>query len=218
MSAAHNYPGLFVTFEGGDGVGKTTQVITLCERLERQGFRVLRTREPGGTALGVSIRELILHSGDVSARAEALLYAADRAHHVASLVRPALAAGVIVVQDRYVDSSVAYQGSGRDLGADDVRNLSMWATDSLVPDITILLDAPAAVASARVAFEKGAPDRLEAEGLHFHERVRDAFRALAAAEPQRWRVIDATMPADAVADQVAAQVEPLTGRLTRSGE
>lgn len=218
MLAPHNYPGLFITFEGGDGVGKTTQVTTLCERLERQGLRALRTREPGGTALGVSIRELILHSGDVSARAEALLYAADRAHHVASLVRPALAAGAVVVQDRYVDSSVAYQGSGRDLGAEEVRDLSVWATDGLRPDLTILLDAPAAVASARVAFEKGAPDRLEAEGLDFHERVREAFRALAAAEPQRWRVIDATMPADIVAEQVAAQVEPLARRLTRSGE
>ncbi len=208
MVVAREYPGLFITLEGGDGVGKTTQSEILRDRIEAAGRRTLTTLEPGGTELGLSIRELLLHGQHVSPRAEALLYAADRAHHIATVVRPALAAGTVVIQDRYLDSSIAYQGAGRDLQPDEIRDLSLWATNSLLPDITILLDAPTAVAAARVAFEKGAPDRLEAEKDDFHDRVRAKYRELAAAEPERWVVIDATRPIDVVATQIAEYVLP----------
>ena len=134
--------GLFVTFEGGDGAGKTTQVRLLAEWLRERGHGVVETREPGGTELGRHIRRLLLHGGEVSPRAEALLYAADRAHDVATVIRPALDRGDVVVADRYVDSSVAYQGAARSLGKDEVRELSMWATESLIPDLTVFLDLP----------------------------------------------------------------------------
>jgi dTMP kinase len=185
--------GLFITFEGGDGVGKTTQAALLQEWLEQQGRTVVRTREPGGTEVGVLIRDIVLHHrGEVSPRAEALLYAADRAHHVASLVRPALERGDVVIQDRYFDSSVAYQGAGRVLDADEVRGLSLWATGGLLPDATILLDLDHAAARARLDADDKPFDRLEAEEAAFHDRVRGAFLALAAAEPERFFVIDAS--------------------------
>lgn len=208
----HN-PGVFITFEGGDGVGKTTQATLLRERLDAGGVRTLRTFEPGGTALGASVRDLLLHGDYVSPRAEALLYAADRAHHIATVVRPALVDGVVVIQDRYLDSSVAYQGAGRALEAAEIRDLSMWAVEGLLPDVTVLLDAPTSIAAARVAFEKGSPDRLEAEKAEFHERVRAKFRELAAAEPERWLVVDATQTAEAVAEEIAARVLPLVRHL-----
>lgn len=200
--------GAFVTFEGGDGVGKTTQSRLLGERLRRTGIDVVTTFEPGGTELGRSIRAMLLHGSDVSARAEALLYAADRAHNIATVVRPALARGAVVLQDRYLDSSVAYQGAGRSIDPAEVRRLSLWAADGLVPDVTVLLDAPVGIASSRVAFETGRPDRLEAEAAEFHERVRAKYRELAEAEPHRWLVVDATRPIDAVADAIAERVIP----------
>ena len=133
--------GLWVTFEGGDGVGKTTQAALLEEWLRGQGRTVVRTREPGGTEVGVLVRDIVLHHrGDIAPRAEALLYAADRAHHVATVVRPALARGDVVIQDRYLDSSVAYQGAGRVLDATEIRDLSLWATEGALPDLTVLLD------------------------------------------------------------------------------
>ncbi|MDQ2698950.1 MAG: dTMP kinase, partial [Actinomycetota bacterium] len=136
--------GLFITLEGGDGSGKTTQAELLREWLAGQGRTVLHTREPGGTEVGVEVREIVLHHrGDISPRAEALLYAADRAHHIATLVRPALDRGDVVIQDRYIDSSVAYQGVGRVLDPEEVRGLSVWATEGLRPDLTILLDLDA---------------------------------------------------------------------------
>ncbi len=185
--------GLFITFEGGDGVGKTTQAALLQEWLEQQGRTVLRTREPGGTDVGVLIRDIVLHHrGEVSPRAEALLYAADRAHHVASVVRPALERGEVVIQDRYFDSSVAYQGAGRVLDAEEVRGLSLWATGGLLPDATILLDLDHAAARARLDADDKPFDRLEAEESAFHDRVREAFLGLAAAEPARFFVIDAS--------------------------
>ncbi|UIP57931.1 dTMP kinase [Agromyces marinus] len=202
--------GLFVTLEGGDGSGKTTQ----AERLERwlvgRGRTVVRTREPGGTEVGVEVREIVLHHrGDVAPRAEALLYAADRAHHVATVVRPALARGDVVVQDRYIDSSVAYQGAGRVLDPDEVRRISEWATEGLVPDLTILLDLPWEIARRRLDGARTRYDRLEAEAGEFHERVRAAFLGLADAEPDRFLVVDATRPADEIADVIRERVRAL---------
>jgi dTMP kinase len=178
--------GLFITLEGGDGSGKSTQARLLTDWLEEQGRSVLRTREPGGTDVGLEIREIVLHHrGEISPRAEALLYAADRAQHIATTVRPALARGESVVQDRYLDSSVAYQGAGRVLDATEVRELSLWAAEGLLPDLTILLDLDETVARGRLDAANKRFDRLEAEKNEFHARVRAAFLALAADEPKR---------------------------------
>lgn len=199
--------GLFITFEGGDGVGKTTQAALLEEWLADAGRTVVRTREPGGTEVGVLIRDIVLHHrGEVAARAEALLYAADRAHHVETLVRPALMRGEVVIQDRYLDSSVAYQGAGRVLGRDEVRDLSLWATEGLLPDVTVLLDLDPAAARARLDADDKPFDRLESEKEHFHARVREEFLALAAAEPARFLVLDASLPADELAAAVRQRV------------
>lgn len=199
---------MFITFEGGDGAGKSTHVELLAEYLRESGREVVTTREPGGTELGRSIRELILHGGDVSPKAEALLYAADRAHHIATVVRPALARGAVVVADRYLDSSVAYQGVARDLGPEEVRQLNLWATDGLMPDRTILLDVPLEVGSARVGTTQ---DRIEAAGREFHEAVRGEFLQLASEDPARWRIVDASSDVDSVAGAVQAAVADLFG-------
>ncbi|EIC07625.1 Thymidylate kinase [Microbacterium laevaniformans OR221] len=202
--------GLWVTFEGGDGTGKTTQATRLETWLREQGRTVVRTREPGGTEVGVLIRDIVLHHrGEVSPRAEALLYAADRAQHVATLVRPALARGEVVIQDRYFDSSVAYQGAGRVLDAEQVRDLSMWATEGALPDLTVLLDLDPATARRRLDAADKPFDRLEAEKSEFHERVRSAFLALAAADPARFLVLDAALPADELAAAVRARLHHL---------
>lgn len=200
--------GIFITFEGGDGSGKTTQVKLLAEYLCDQGREVVATREPGGTELGREIRKLILHGGDVCPKAEALLYAADRAHHIATVVRPALERGAVVLADRYLDSSVAYQGVARDLGLDEVRDLSLWATDGLMPSLTLLLDVPVSVGAGRV---RGTQDRIEAAGTTFHQAVRDEYLKLASADPQRWRVIDAKVSVDDVAARVREAVLPFVG-------
>lgn len=199
--------GLWVTFEGGDGVGKTTQAALLGEWLAGRGRTVVRTREPGGTEVGVLVRDIVLHHrGDVAPRAEALLYAADRAHHVETLVRPALARGEAVIQDRYLDSSVAYQGAGRVLDADEIRDLSLWATGGILPDVTVLLDLEPRAARARLDADDKPFDRLESEKAEFHERVREAFLALAQAEPDRFVVLDASLPADDLAAAVRERV------------
>jgi len=201
--------GLWVTFEGGDGSGKTTQAALLEEWLREQGRTVVRTREPGGTEVGVLIRDIVLHHrGDIAPRAEALLYAADRAHHVETLVRPALTRGEIVIQDRYLDSSVAYQGAGRVLDGGEIRDLSLWATGGALPDVTVLLDIDPAKAKRRLDAADKPFDRLEAEQSEFHERVRSAFLDLAAAEPERFLVLDATLPVDELAAQVRARIAP----------
>lgn len=204
MSTPH---GLWITVEGGDGSGKTTQSELLTAWLEEQGRTVVRTREPGGTEVGQLIRDIVLHHrGDIVPRAEALLYAADRAHHVTTVVRPALERGDVVLQDRYLDSSVAYQGAGRVLDADEVRNLSLWATDGALPDLTILLDIDEATARTRLNAADKPFDRLEAEGDSFHARVRAAYLALAAAEPERFLVVDAAGPVDEIADRIRSAV------------
>ncbi|MEY4648486.1 MAG: hypothetical protein RL009_902 [Actinomycetota bacterium] len=201
--------GLFISFEGIDGVGKSTQADLLEEFLADQGKTVVRTLEPGGTELGHEIRQLLLHSGHVAPRAEALLYAADRGHHVATKIRPALAEGSVVITDRYLDSSVAYQGAGRVLGADEVRNLSIWATEGLLPALTVLLDLDAETAVARRAKTGSAPDRLEREKVEFFEKVRSCYLELAAAEAERFLVIDATETIEGIQLRIRDRVAQL---------
>jgi dTMP kinase len=203
-------PGLFITLEGGDGSGKTTQAERLGEWLAEQGRTIVRTREPGGTEVGVEVREIVLHHrGDITPRAEALLYAADRAHHVATVVRPALERGEVVLQDRYIDSSVAYQGAGRVLDPEAVRRLSEWATEGLRPDLTILLDLDAEAARGRLDEARTRYDRLEAEASDFHDRVRSAYLVLAANEPERFLVVDAALPVDEIAAAIRVRVAGL---------
>lgn len=195
--------------EGGDGAGKSTQAGRLADALRADGHDVVRTREPGGTPLGERVRELVLDPahGPVGPRAEALLFAAARAAHVEQLIRPALAAGRVVVCDRFADSSAAYQGAGRGLGVARVAELNAWATAGLVPDLTVLLDVRAGTGRARRGL-RGDPagDRLEAEPDAFHDTTRRAFLALAQQEPRRYLVLDADRPADELARTIAAAV------------
>jgi dTMP kinase len=202
--------GVWITLEGGDGSGKTTQAERLERWLSDQGRAVLRTREPGGSGVGQLIRDIVLHHrGDIAPRAEALLYAADRAHHVATIVRPALERGEIVLQDRYLDSSVAYQGAGRVLDGAEVRDLSLWATDGALPDLTVLLDLDPAAARKRLDSADKPFDRLEAEKLDFHTRVRDAYLALADAEPERFLVLNAAASPETIAEAIRPRVASL---------
>lgn len=200
--------GLFITFEGGDGAGKTTQTELLQSWLEERGFEVVRTREPGGTLLGTELRQLLLHGADIDPRAEALLYAADRAQHIAKVVEPALDRGAMVVQDRYIDSSIAYQGGGRVLDPDHIRQMSEWATGALWPEVTVLLDIDPETAHARREATGRTADRLESESLEFHRAVRREFLELAAAHPTRFLVVDASAPIDEVNAAVLARVAP----------
>lgn len=199
--------GMFITFEGGDGTGKSTQSELLGEWFTNQGREVVFTREPGGTDLGLELREIVLHSRNhIAPRAEALLYAADRAHNIMTVVRPALERGAVVIQDRYLDSSVAYQGAGRVLDPVEVRNLSLWATEGLLPDVTVLLDLDPAIGRERLDAENKRFDRLESEALEFHTRVRDSYLELAAAEPDRFIVVDATLDRDVIRDAIRARL------------
>lgn len=207
MTSGH---GVWITLEGGDGSGKTTQSNLLADWLEGTGRTVVRTREPGGSEVGQLIRDIVLHHrGDIAPRAEALLYAADRAHHVATVVRPSLDRGDIVLQDRYLDSSVAYQGAGRVLDATEIRDLSLWAAEGALPDLTILLDLAPADARARLDSADKPFDRLEAEQADFHGRVRDAFLGLAEAEPDRFLVVDAAAAPGVIAEQIRVRVSAL---------
>lgn len=199
---------MFITFEGIDGVGKSTQLDLLQQWLVASGRDVVRTLEPGGTELGKEIRHLLLHrKGDVAPRSEALLYAADRAHHVATVVRPALAAGKVVLSDRYFDSSVAYQGAARELDVDQVRDISLWAVDNLLPDLTILLDLSAEQAMLRRNKTGVEPDRLEREKVEFFERAREQYLRLSA-EP-RFLVVDANLSVDEIQERIRARVAEL---------
>jgi dTMP kinase len=209
LPAVHDQPkrGTFVVFEGGDGAGKSTQVRLLTEWLRERGLATVVTREPGATALGGRVRALLLDpTSNVSPRSEALLYAADRADHVARVICPALERGDVVVSDRYIDSTLAYQGAGRDLPVDDLARISRWATDGLVPDLTVLLDVPPETGLRRSGDE---PDRLEAESPEFHERVRNGFRQLAERDSTRYLIVDAMLPVEVIAEQVRVRVAKL---------
>lgn len=194
---------MFIAFEGGDGAGKSTQVQLLATALAGAGRDVLVTRQPGGTELGVEIRNLVLHGGHVSPRAEALLYAADKAHHLDTVIAPALAEGRVVVTDRYVDSAIAYQGAGRDLVVDEVARLQSWAVGGLLPDLTVILDVTPEVGRSR---RGEVHDRLESEGDAFHEAVREHFLVLATAAPQRYLVVDAALEPEAIHADVLSRL------------
>jgi dTMP kinase len=199
--------GVFVVFEGGDGVGKTTQVDRLCAWLADAGHEVLKTFEPGDTSVGAMIRRIVLDpaTGEMSPRAEGLLYAADKAQHIFSVVRPALERGAVVVCDRYVDSMLAYQGAGRVLDLADLERIARWATEDLRPDLTVVLDAELSDG----IHAKAQKDRLESAGDIFHERTRQFFLELARREPERYLVLNARASRQEIAAQVAARVAPL---------
>jgi len=212
--------GLFLAFEGGEGCGKSTQVPLLAGWLRKRGHHVRTTFEPGDGVLGQAIRAIVLDptNTELSDRAEALLYAADRAQHVATTIGPALSAGQIVISDRYVDSSLAYQSAGRGQPLVEIAHISAWATQGLLPDLTVLFDVPVEIALARVR-GRAAVDRLEAESQAFHERVRQSFLSLASADPARYLVLDATASRQVLSAQVAAEVDGLlASRRVESGE
>ncbi len=199
--------GLFIAFEGGEGSGKSTQAKLLKEWLIKNGESVLLSREPGGTPLGINLRKILLDNatGVISPRAEALMYAADRAHHVFSLIRPALDRGEVVITDRYFDSSIAYQGAGRVLSPQEVARISRWATDSLFPTLTIILDQNAAIGLSRIRNT----DRLESEPLDFHERVRREYLQIASIDPERYLVISANRPIADIHQTIVERVKQL---------
>lgn len=199
--------GLFVCFEGGDGVGKSTQAQYLQERLHQRGYQVVLTLEPGGTAVGKRLRQLLLDpaTGALEPRTETLLYLADKVEHVARVVQPALDQGAVVITDRYTDSTMAYQGAGRDIDSEQLRQLLAWSTFGLRPHLTILLDAPPRLGLARVS----QPDRIEAESEEFHHRVREGFLAQAERDPEHYFVVDADHPRQQIAAAIWERVEPL---------
>jgi len=205
---AHGSTGLFLAFEGGEGVGKTTQARLIAIWLREQGYDVVTTNEPGATKIGMRLRALLLdtaHAG-MSAQCEALLYAADRAEHVAKVVDPALERGAVVITDRYIDSSLAYQGAGRGIPTADIARLNSWATEGRTPDLTVLLDMPPEVGLSRHA---RSADRLEAEPVEFHRRVRAGFLVLAHAEPDRYLVLDATMPTGEINELIKDKIREI---------
>lgn len=192
--------GLFITFEGGDGCGKTTQIKLLDEYLRNKGYKTLLTREPGSKGLGVKLREILLnYDGDVSPVCESFLFLADRAQHVDCIIKPALEDGVIVLCDRHTDSTVAYQGYGRGLNLDQINNLNRIATSGLKPDLTIVLDVDVETSQKRVGSEK---DRMESAGIEFFERVRKGFLEIAKQEPERVKVVDSTQTIEEIHKQI----------------
>ncbi|GAA1152331.1 dTMP kinase [Nesterenkonia lutea] len=203
--------GGFIAFEGGDGAGKTTQLSLLESWFVERGVPYERTREPGGTPIGERIRSLVLEhgQGEVDPRTEALLFAASRAAHVVQRIRPALESGRFVLCDRYVDSSVAYQGEGRQIGTEAVADVNVFATGGLQPDLTVLLDLEPAAARARREGREGTSDRIESAEDAFHERLRAAFLARAEAEPERYLVLAADGAPEGLQKQIRARVEEL---------
>jgi dTMP kinase len=201
--------GIFIAFEGGEGSGKSTQSKLLKKWLEEEGEEVLLSREPGGTEMGKDLRRILLdHStGEISPRAEALLYAADRAHHVFSKIRPALDRGEVVITDRYFDSSIAYQGAGRILVSGEVARISRWATESLFPTLTILIDQPAEIGLSRLKSK----DRLEIEPIDFHERIRQEYLQLTLLDPERYLVVDGRQSIEEIHDEIIARVGEIPG-------
>ena len=202
---------MFIAFEGGDGAGKSTQAARLAGALEARGLTVLRTREPGGTPIGEKLRSLVLEHGHghIDAHTEALIFAASRAAHASQVIRPALERGEVVLTDRYIDSSVAYQGAGRDLGTDAVRSINEWATSGLQPDLTVLLDVHPADGRSRRTAGDAAEDRLESEADEFHARIRQAFLDLAASRPDSYLVLEAQQSVDDLAAQILDRVDQL---------
>ncbi len=207
--------GVFVALEGGEGAGKSTQAQRLSRWLEEEGYDVLLTREPGDTDIGKQLRRIVLDpaTGAISDRTEALLYAADKAEHVERVVVPALARGTVVITDRYVDSTLAYQGAGRDLAEGEVETIARWATDDLRPHLTVLLDLSPQAGLTRF----DGRDRIEGESVEFHERVREAFLRLASAQPEHYLVVDARGKADEIADEVRQRMTPLLAQAVRRG-
>jgi dTMP kinase len=205
--------GVFIALEGGEGAGKSTQARLLGDWLEKLGHRVLLTREPGGTDVGGLLRRIVLDhaTGNLSPRAEALIYAADKAEHVDEVVLPALAEGMVVVTDRYVDSTLAYQGAGRAIEVSELEQMARWATSDLRPHLTVVLDVEPATGLGRT----GDHDRIEAEPLEFHQRVREHFLALAAADPEHYLVLPADGDAQELHEAVRAAVEPWLGQATQ---
>jgi dTMP kinase len=207
--------GIFIAFEGGDATGKSTQSKLLSEWLQQEGETTLLTREPGGTDLGKGLRNILLanETGDINPRAEALLYAADRAHHVHSVIRPALSRGEVVITDRYFDSSIAYQGAGRVLIPSEIARINRWATETLYPTLTILIDIPAAISVSRLQSK----DRLESEPVEFHERVRQEFLQLAMLDPDRYLVVDGTQSIQEIHEDIVARVAELPALKRNAG-
>ncbi|NYG53971.1 dTMP kinase [Nocardioides perillae] len=210
MSGAYAERGVFVCFEGGEGSGKSTQARALRDWLETTGHTVRLTFEPGDTPVGVELRRIVLspETGALADRTEALLYAADKAEHVETLVRPALERGEVVVTDRYVDSTLAYQGAGRSLAVAEVEQVARWATGDLRPHLTVVLDLDPADGLGRFTSR----DRIEQESLDFHHRVRQAFLDMAAADPEHYLVVDATRPPAEITDELRRALEPLLVR------
>lgn len=213
FSGVYASSGVFVCFEGGEGAGKSTQSQLLRERLEAAGHVVLLTHEPGDTPVGAEVRRIVLDpaTGELSDRAEALLYAADKAEHIHAVVGPALQRGEVVVTDRYVDSTLAYQGAGRSLEGAELEWVARWATEDLRPHLTVLLDLDPARGLTRFAER----DRIEGESIEFHQRVRAEFLRLAAGAPDHYLVIDAGAPRAEIADAVHARLAPLLGQVPR---
>ena len=205
--------GVFLALEGGEGAGKSTQARLLVDWLEGLGHRVLLTREPGGTDVGKLLRQIVLgnDTGELSPRTEALLYAADKAEHVDEVVLPALAGGAVVVTDRYVDSTLAYQGAGRRLDPAELEHVARWATSSLRPHLTVILDIDPVVGLTR--FET--PDRIESEPLEFHQRVREHFLRLASADPAHYLIVPGDQSPERTAAAVREAVEPWLGQAAR---
>jgi len=213
LPATYAPTGVFVCFEGGEGSGKSTQARLLQQRLEGEGFVVRLTFEPGDTPVGKELRRIVLshETGDLSHRTEALLYAADKAEHVDTVVQPALDRGEVVVTDRYVDTLLAYQGSGRELVQSEVEAVARWATHGLRPHLTVVLDVDPSEGLGR--FE--GRDRIEAESLDFHERARTSFLDLAAADPEHYLVLDARLPVEEIASAIDERLRPLLGQAKR---
>lgn len=213
--AANNDPrarrGVFIVFEGGDSAGKTTQVRALSRWLAERGVPFTTTHEPGDSWLGAQVRQLVLSpdSGPIGPRAECLLYIADKAQHVEEVVGPALARGEVVISDRYVDSTIAYQAAGRSLAADDVEAIARWATGSVRPDLTVLLDVDPDQAVNRLQTK----DRIESAGDDFHRRVRAGFLALAERDPEHYLVLPARDHVDAISRAIRHRVEPMLSEL-----
>jgi dTMP kinase len=207
---AERNTGIFIALEGGEGSGKSTQAKLLKGWFEEEGKTVTLTREPGGSTLGADLRRILLanETGVISPRAEALLYAADRAHHVYSVIRPALERGEIVITDRYFDSSIAYQGAGRTLASNEVARISRWATESLYPTLTIILDQPAEIGLKRIE----ETDRLESESIDFHNRVRQEYLQLASLDPERYLVLDARKPIPKIHQEITARIQELISK------